>query len=135
MSTFHGILDGHVNIPGAYAAAGGMMNFNINYTPAQASSTQTSGPFSTLLFAQDPDFVDRQDILVWIRDKCAEPGTRAALVGLGGIGHIKRVEQLLRPKAATYESLIALAQIFTDVAVCMWMKESYKITEELIRRK
>ncbi|KAF1812001.1 hypothetical protein P152DRAFT_488337, partial [Eremomyces bilateralis CBS 781.70] len=43
-------------------------------------------PFSTVPFAPDPDFVDRPDILTWICDKCAGPGARAALVGLGGVG-------------------------------------------------
>ena len=32
-------------------------------------------------FAPDPDFVDRPEILAWVRDKCAGPGARAALVG------------------------------------------------------
>ncbi|KAF2195357.1 hypothetical protein K469DRAFT_544039, partial [Zopfia rhizophila CBS 207.26] len=43
-------------------------------------------PFSTVPFARDPDFVDRPEILAWVRDKCAGPGARAALVGLGGVG-------------------------------------------------
>ncbi|KAF2195361.1 hypothetical protein K469DRAFT_545893, partial [Zopfia rhizophila CBS 207.26] len=43
-------------------------------------------PFSTVPFAPDPDFVDRPEILAWVRDKCAGPGARAALVGLGGVG-------------------------------------------------
>jgi hypothetical protein len=43
-------------------------------------------PFSTVPFAPDPDFVDRPEILAWVRDKCAKPGARAALVGLGGVG-------------------------------------------------
>ncbi|KAI1667981.1 TPR protein [Pyrenophora tritici-repentis] len=43
-------------------------------------------PFSTLPFAPDPDFVDRPEIVAWVRDKCAGAGARAALVGLGGVG-------------------------------------------------
>ncbi|KAF9698264.1 hypothetical protein EKO04_003931 [Ascochyta lentis] len=43
-------------------------------------------PFSTVPFAADPDFVDRPEILAWVRDKCAGAGARAALVGLGGVG-------------------------------------------------
>ncbi|KAF1964492.1 hypothetical protein BU23DRAFT_521076, partial [Bimuria novae-zelandiae CBS 107.79] len=42
-------------------------------------------PFSTVPFAPDPDFVDRPEIVAWVRDKCAGPGARAALVGLGGV--------------------------------------------------
>ncbi|KAF2731975.1 hypothetical protein EJ04DRAFT_352484, partial [Polyplosphaeria fusca] len=43
-------------------------------------------PFSTVPFAPDPDFVDRPETIAWVRDKCAGPGARAALVGLGGTG-------------------------------------------------
>jgi hypothetical protein len=45
-------------------------------------------PFSTVPFAPDPDFVDRPEIVAWVRDKCAGPGARAALVGLGGVGYV-----------------------------------------------
>lgn len=38
-------------------------------------------------FRRDPDFVDRPDILAWIREKCAALASRAALVGLGGVGY------------------------------------------------
>ena len=48
----------------------------------------TPEPFSTVPFAPDHDFVDRPEIRVWIRDKCARPGSRAALVGLGGVGYV-----------------------------------------------
>ena len=51
-------------------------------------ATQKREPFSTVPFAPDPDFVDRPEILAWIRDKCAGPGSRAALVGLGGVGYV-----------------------------------------------
>ncbi|KAF2193987.1 TPR-like protein, partial [Zopfia rhizophila CBS 207.26] len=49
-------------------------------------SSRKREPFSTVPFALDPDFVDRPEILAWIRDKCAGQGARAALVGLGGVG-------------------------------------------------
>ena len=42
--------------------------------------------FSTVPFAPDPDFVERPELLAWVSDRCAQPGARAALVGLGGIG-------------------------------------------------
>jgi hypothetical protein len=53
-----------------------------------AKFTPKHEPFSTVPFAPDPDFVDRPEILAWIRDKCAGPGARAALVGLGGVGYV-----------------------------------------------
>lgn len=52
----------------------------------QDNLTRKREPFSTIPFAPDPDFVDRPELLAWIRDKCAGPGARAALVGLGGVG-------------------------------------------------
>lgn len=50
--------------------------------------TRPREPFSTVPFAPDPDFVDRPEILTWVRNKCAGPGARAALVGLGGVGYV-----------------------------------------------
>ncbi|KAF2993769.1 hypothetical protein E8E13_002179 [Curvularia kusanoi] len=84
MVNFEGNINGHVVIPGTHTAAGGTTTFNIGYPPAQASKPRE--PFTTVPFAADPDFVDRPDILAWVRDKCAGPGARAALVGLGGVG-------------------------------------------------
>ncbi|KAF2463882.1 uncharacterized protein BDR25DRAFT_329448 [Lindgomyces ingoldianus] len=43
-------------------------------------------PFSTVPFNRDPDFVDRPNMLAWVHKMCAAPGSRAALVGLGGVG-------------------------------------------------
>ncbi|RYP47712.1 hypothetical protein DL768_006248 [Monosporascus sp. mg162] len=51
-------------------------------------SARQREPFSTVPFAPDPDFIDRPEILAWIRAKCAGPGARAALVGLGGVGYV-----------------------------------------------
>ena len=48
--------------------------------------TEPNEPFSTIPFAPDPEFVKRVEILEWVRNKCARPGARAALVGLGGVG-------------------------------------------------
>ncbi|KAM0368168.1 hypothetical protein ACHAPY_011552 [Fusarium culmorum] len=43
-------------------------------------------PFSIIPFPRDRKFVERTDILLWLRDQTAQSGSRAALVGLGGIG-------------------------------------------------
>jgi hypothetical protein len=53
-----------------------------------AKFTSRLEPFSTVPFAPDSDFVDRPEILAWIRDRCSRPGARAALVGLGGVGYV-----------------------------------------------
>ncbi|KAH7016535.1 P-loop containing nucleoside triphosphate hydrolase protein, partial [Microdochium trichocladiopsis] len=43
-------------------------------------------PFSTVPFLPDADFVERPDVTAWLDTTLAQPGGRAALVGLGGIG-------------------------------------------------
>ncbi|CAN9418408.1 unnamed protein product [Alternaria alternata] len=84
-STFHGAIDAHVAIPAPHCGPGGTMNFN--FGPGRADGQkQKPEPFSTVPFAPDPDLVDRPAIAAWVRDKCAGPGARAALVGLGGVG-------------------------------------------------
>ena len=80
---FNGAITGHNVIAGLSFGTGATMN---NYFGPVAEQTRPREPFSTVPFAQDPDFVDRPEILAWVRDKCAGPGARAALVGLGGIG-------------------------------------------------
>jgi hypothetical protein len=42
-------------------------------------------PSSTVPFRQDPDFVDR-GIFPEMKQKCALPAARIALVGSGGVG-------------------------------------------------
>lgn len=90
-STFHGPLDAHTATTAPHCGPGGTMNFNFgsgradNGLPAPHRQLE---PFSTLPFAPDPDYVDRPDILAWVRDKCAGNGARAALVGLGGVGYV-----------------------------------------------
>ena len=41
----------------------------------------------TARFRRDPDFIDRPE-LAMLENKMSLPGTRAALVGLGGIGWV-----------------------------------------------
>ncbi|KAK8016096.1 P-loop containing nucleoside triphosphate hydrolase [Apiospora rasikravindrae] len=47
---------------------------------------QQPEPFSTVPFGRDPNFVDRPEILAWTRKTCNGSATRAALVGIGGVG-------------------------------------------------
>ena len=44
-------------------------------------------PFSNIPFLRDPDYVDRQSLLDQIHEKLSMPASRAALVGLGGVGY------------------------------------------------
>ncbi|KAH6995530.1 P-loop containing nucleoside triphosphate hydrolase protein [Ilyonectria sp. MPI-CAGE-AT-0026] len=43
-------------------------------------------PCFSLPFERDPDFVDRPDIMTWIKDRYTSPVGRMALVGMGGFG-------------------------------------------------
>ncbi|KAJ5661492.1 uncharacterized protein N7477_009108 [Penicillium maclennaniae] len=43
-------------------------------------------PLSTVPFRRDPDFVDRGTLLDQIHEKGSIPGSRIALIGLGGVG-------------------------------------------------
>jgi hypothetical protein len=43
-------------------------------------------PCAVLPFSRDADFVQRGALLDQIDQKCAVPGSRTALVGLGGVG-------------------------------------------------
>ncbi|OQE09546.1 hypothetical protein PENVUL_c006G04981 [Penicillium vulpinum] len=46
----------------------------------------SASPLSTVPFAQDPDFVSRDTLLDRIQEESSVPGSRIALVGLGGVG-------------------------------------------------
>ena len=52
--------------------------------PAGGSPPNPS-PSSTVPFSRDPDFIDRDEIAD-VEEKCSKPASRAALVGLGGVG-------------------------------------------------
>ncbi|EED22757.1 TPR domain protein [Talaromyces stipitatus ATCC 10500] len=45
-----------------------------------------AAPSLSIPFLRDPDFIDRATILNQLQDRCATPGSRTALVGLGGVG-------------------------------------------------
>jgi hypothetical protein len=61
---------------------------HINYTQVHVSQPDTAQkpiPSSTVPFRRDPDFICRDAFLDLVQ-KCAEPRSRTALVGLGGVG-------------------------------------------------
>ncbi|KAJ2998342.1 hypothetical protein NUW58_g359 [Xylaria curta] len=57
----------------------------------EGNQKQQHAPSSTVPFNRDPDFVERPEILTWIAEKCDGPATRAALIGIGGIGKSQAV--------------------------------------------
>ncbi|KUM62312.1 hypothetical protein ACN42_g4792 [Penicillium freii] len=62
----------------------GVNTGSINMAP-ERPETPTK-PLSTVPFVQDQDFVSRDVLLRQIREKSLVPGSRIALVGLGGVG-------------------------------------------------
>ncbi|KAH8588907.1 P-loop containing nucleoside triphosphate hydrolase protein [Bisporella sp. PMI_857] len=86
-SEFNGAITGRNIIAGSHMETGATMNnYFGSYPIMQDGSSRKREPFSTVPFSPDHDFVDRPEILAWIHDKCAGPGARAALAGLGGVG-------------------------------------------------
>ncbi|KAJ5671003.1 P-loop containing nucleoside triphosphate hydrolase protein [Penicillium longicatenatum] len=61
------------------------INYGTVYLPPEQPETPPS-PRSTIPFSRDLDFVDRGTILNQMHEKCSIPGSRIALVGLGGVG-------------------------------------------------
>ncbi|CAI7616088.1 unnamed protein product [Penicillium discolor] len=57
------------------------------YLPAERPETPPT-PLSTVPFRRDPDFVSRDTLLDRIHKKISVPGSRIALVGIGGVGSV-----------------------------------------------
>ncbi|KAL2695292.1 hypothetical protein AAEP93_004045 [Penicillium crustosum] len=62
----------------------GTVNAQFNL-PAERPETPPT-PLSTVPFRRDPDFVSRDTLLDQIHEKISAPGSRIALVGIGGVG-------------------------------------------------
>ncbi|EED16854.1 hypothetical protein TSTA_019160 [Talaromyces stipitatus ATCC 10500] len=56
-----------------------------HHYPVERPETPSS-PILLIPFGRDPDFVDRGTILHQLHHRYAAPGSRTALVGLGGVG-------------------------------------------------
>ena len=51
------------------------------------SEDSPPSPSSNIPFLRDPDYVNRRSLLDQIHEKLSMPASRAALVGLGGVGY------------------------------------------------
>jgi hypothetical protein len=60
----------------------------IHLPPGKPETSPT--PSSTIPFRRDPDFIAHQALLDQLQEKCAAPAARTALVGLGGVGYVRR---------------------------------------------
>ncbi|KAF7122933.1 hypothetical protein CNMCM5793_001109 [Aspergillus hiratsukae] len=64
----------------------GPITANFYSQPASERPETPPSPLSTVPFRRDPDFVERGTLLDRIHEKCLEPASRIAVVGLGGVG-------------------------------------------------
>ncbi|KXJ84799.1 P-loop containing nucleoside triphosphate hydrolase protein, partial [Microdochium bolleyi] len=80
--TTFGRIEGRTVLAGTHVS-GGILNVTVH---EPESTPRRAEPFSTIPFLPDPDFVKRHDVTAWLDTTLAQPGSRAALVGLGGIG-------------------------------------------------
>ncbi|KAF3389783.1 Nephrocystin-3 [Talaromyces pinophilus] len=71
--------------PHNHGVQAGYIAGNVNYYSAERPETP-SYPSLSIPFLRDPDFVDHGTILDQLHSRCAAPGSRTALVGLGGVG-------------------------------------------------
>ncbi|KGO66372.1 Tetratricopeptide-like helical [Penicillium expansum] len=62
----------------------GTVNAQFHLPPVRPETPPT--PLSTVPFRRDPEFVDRGTLFDQIHEKGSVPGSRIALVGLGGVG-------------------------------------------------
>ncbi|CAG8250571.1 unnamed protein product [Penicillium salamii] len=62
----------------------GINHGSIHLPPERPETPPT--PLSTVPFRRDPDFVSRDTLLDQIHEKISAPGSRIALVGIGGVG-------------------------------------------------
>ncbi|KAK3392355.1 hypothetical protein B0T20DRAFT_54283 [Sordaria brevicollis] len=56
------------------------------HSARERSTTPAPAPFLNGPFQPDDDFVEREEITNWLHSKLKDKGTRAALVGFGGVG-------------------------------------------------
>ncbi|KXJ85386.1 P-loop containing nucleoside triphosphate hydrolase protein [Microdochium bolleyi] len=80
--TTFGRIEGRTVLAGTHVS-GGILNVTVH---EPESTPRRAEPFSTIPFLPDPDFVERPEATAWLDTTLTQPGSRAALVGLGGIG-------------------------------------------------
>ncbi|EAA27130.1 hypothetical protein NCU03477 [Neurospora crassa OR74A] len=91
-NTVNGRVAGHNVMVGGISAVNGGYNFVLHgdnhfYPPSASNEVRKSvKPFAQLYFPRNEDFIERPDITEWLEKTLKNPGSRAALWGLGGIG-------------------------------------------------
>ncbi|KAL8325294.1 hypothetical protein RB597_008519 [Gaeumannomyces tritici] len=102
--TYHNLGESSRNIQGNTIGSGSYFNvvdIKSNTGSITIAQPETpSQPFASIPFSRDADFVDRGDILAQLRQRCSEPASRMALIGLGGIGKSQLAIEFAHRKAA-----------------------------------
>lgn len=83
-----GFNSGQINMPPGELGTGhdqGRLT-NRHFPPCLERPETPTNPLSTVPFVRDLDFVSRDALLRRIYEKSLVPGSRIALVGLGGVG-------------------------------------------------
>jgi hypothetical protein len=75
----------HSSIIPLLVSCKGLQAIGVNGGPAEQQKTPPS-PSAVIPFRRDPGFIEQGNILDQIHHKCGKPGSRTALVGLGGVG-------------------------------------------------
>lgn len=82
-----GNIETHFHAPTGKCSVPPATSRNADSCPFDAERPETPPEPSLFIpFRRDPDFVDRRTILDELQQKYAVPGSRAALIGLGGVG-------------------------------------------------
>ncbi|MCJ1251979.1 hypothetical protein MMC30_009217 [Trapelia coarctata] len=86
-------------------------------------------PSAVVPFTRDADFVERSEIFDQVQQKCAAPGSRTALVGLGGVGKSQlAIEFAYRTQERSPETWVfwvhasnaaRFKQSYRDIASCV----------------
>ncbi|OAQ72193.2 kinesin [Pochonia chlamydosporia 170] len=64
----------------------GLVSTEFHYYPASEQPETPPNPSILIPFGRDGDFVKREELIDQIEHSCGRPGSRTALVGLGGVG-------------------------------------------------
>ncbi|KIW35751.1 uncharacterized protein PV06_11909 [Exophiala oligosperma] len=98
------------------------------YLPPERAETPPA-PSILIPFGRDDDFVERGTILDQLHDRCAVPGSRTALVGLGGVGKSQlAIEYAYRTRERSSDTWVfwvhasnvaRFEQSYRDIANCV----------------
>ena len=90
----------HTHLPPGKLQQGSKASPTANDSPPAERLETPPNPSAVIPFSRDTDFVDRGAILDQIHHACTAPGSRTALVGLGGVG---QVHMRLRMRMANHQ--------------------------------